>query len=570
MATTSGREILEKRHFVQNPALGSQAYILRLDDSGVTVESSTDQGAYYAELTLNQLLDQQPDALHHCVIRDEPDFEERGVMMDVGRNHVPNLETLKRIVDILSAVKINHLQLYFEGFPFAYASHPNVWKNKDVLMPEELRQLDAYCKTKYIKLVPCLNAFGHMKHWIQRDEYNHLAIKPDDPNGYKMPWGYEIGFSTLDPELPGTWELTRSLFDDLLPCFSADIVNICCDETFEISEKAKEGKDPGKVYFDYVQKIYRHIKAQYPDRTILFWGDIIEKYTGMDGEGPKDLVPILWNYSKNGPSREDCQKYASAGRFYVAPSNSTHCTIVGKTDVMMGNARCCAINGKATGAEGYLMTKWQDLGGWDETCVSYPGFVYGGMLSWNADCEYDLADYLNTYVFQDRSNLMAQIALELGDFHHYDPKSWYNGNGILRILYFHQLDEEDHDLDFVNIPPYQEDYFDKVGAHVQKYADMLEKTDLRCEDGDLIQAEYRLLMRILMHGVMLGKYKQSGVEDRKKLWELLDDLDAIIADYRAGWFKRNKNIHVEASVYKLNELRRQYAKHLNLYRIKVP
>ena len=98
---------------------------------------------------------------------------------------------------------------------------------------------------------------------------------------------------------------------------------------------------------------------------------------------------------------------------------------------------------------------------------------------------------------------------------------------------------------------------------------MLEKTDMQCDDADLVKAEYKLLMRILMHGVMLGKYRQSGVEDRKKLWELLDDLETIIADYRAGWLVRNKNINIENSVYKFYELRRQYIEHLGLYRVKV-
>ena len=565
----SGREIAQKRRYVKNEALGQQEYTLRIDETGITVESSTDQGAFYAELTLKQLLDQQPDTVSHCYIHDFPDFKERGVMMDLGRNHVPKLENLKRIVDIISNVKLNHFQLYFEGFPFAYASHPQVWKNKDVLTPEEIMELDAYCKTKFVKLVPCLNAFGHMKHWIQRDEFRDLAIKAKDPLGFKMPWGYEVGFSTLDPELPESWELTKSLFDDLLPCFTADLINICCDETFEIKEKAKEGKDPGRLYIDYVLKIYNYIKSKYPDKTLLFWGDIVEEHPELFKEIPDDLLPILWNYSTNTPPLWRCQMYADAGRYYVCGSTSTHCTIVGKTDVMMNNADCCTVNGKLTGAEGYLQTKWQDLGGWDETCVSYPAFIYGGVQSWNADVKHDITPYLNQYVFMDEANLMAQISMELGDCHHFDPHHWYNGTGMQRILYYDQLDNPDHDLDFCEFPPFDEDYFDKVGAHLDKYAAMLEQTRMTCDDADQLKKEYDLLIRLLQHGVKLGKYRKLGVKDRKLLWELYDDLETIIADYRSGYLARNKNINYENSVFKLYELRRQYIEHLELYRVKV-
>ena len=565
----SGRACLNNRKNITNTALGEEEYTLRICDNAVTVEASCDKGFYYAELTLKQLLDQQGEQLQNCHIHDFPDFKDRGVMMDLGRNHVPTLDNLKRIVDILSAVKINHFELYFEGFPFAYASHPKVWKNKDVLTPADIQDLDAYCKTKFVKLVPCLNAFGHMKHWIQRDEYRNLAITPDDPNGYLMPWGYEKGFSTLDPDKPGTWELTKSLFDDLLPYFSADLINICCDETFEITEKAKEGKNPTRVYLDYVLRIYNYIKQQYPEKTLLFWGDIIQRHPEFFSEVPQDLIPILWAYGKESPSLETCQEYTKAKQYYVCGSTNTFCTIAGKTDVMIGNTNTCTENGKATGAAGYLQTKWQDLGGWDETCVSYPGFIYGGVQSWNSEVKHDIVPYLNRYVFQDEAGLMAQISMELGDFYHFDPKHWYNGNGIIRTLYYDQLANEDHDLDFCNLPPLDAEYFEKVGAHVAKYVDLLEKTDMRCDDADLLKAEYKLNMRLLMHGVMLGKYKLLGHTDREKAWELLDDIETIIADYRALWLKRNKNINLENSMFKFYELRRQYIEHLDLYRVKV-
>ena len=158
----SSKDVLKNRKNINNPAFGQEEYTIRIDATGITVEAAGDKGFYYADLTLNQMLRQQGDQIQHCYIHDLPDFADRGVMMDLGRNHVPTLENLKRIVDILSAVKINHFELYFEGFPFAYASHPKVWKNKDVLTPADIQELDAYCKTKFVDLVPCLNAFGHV------------------------------------------------------------------------------------------------------------------------------------------------------------------------------------------------------------------------------------------------------------------------------------------------------------------------------------------------------------------------------------------------------------------------
>lgn len=64
---------------------------------------------------------------------------------------------------------------------------------------------------------------------------------------------------------------------------------------------------------------------------------------------------------------------------------------------------------------------------------------------------------------QDLSGQMAKIAINLGKFREWESwKDYYNGNGILRLLYYHQLNDEDHDLDFLEMPEYDPDYFERV------------------------------------------------------------------------------------------------------------
>lgn len=61
-------------------------------------------------------------------ITDWPDFANRGIMIDVSRDKVPTMETLYRMVDMLSSWKINQVQLYTEH-TFAYKNHKTVWKD---------------------------------------------------------------------------------------------------------------------------------------------------------------------------------------------------------------------------------------------------------------------------------------------------------------------------------------------------------------------------------------------------------------------------------------------------------
>ena len=43
-------------------------------------------------------------------------------MLDISRSKVPNITTLKKLVDKFATLKYNHLELYVEGFSYEYNS----------------------------------------------------------------------------------------------------------------------------------------------------------------------------------------------------------------------------------------------------------------------------------------------------------------------------------------------------------------------------------------------------------------------------------------------------------------
>ena len=74
-----------------------------------------------------------------CRIEDWPDFAVRGVMLDVSRDRVPSMPTLRDLVDRLAGWKINQLQLYMEH-TFAYAGHEDVWRHADPYTADDMRR----------------------------------------------------------------------------------------------------------------------------------------------------------------------------------------------------------------------------------------------------------------------------------------------------------------------------------------------------------------------------------------------------------------------------------------------
>ena len=82
------------------------------------------------------------------------------------------------LVERLASWKINQVQLYLEH-TFAYHAHRVVWEHASPFTGEEILALDAFCRERFIELVPNQNSFGHFERWLRFPEYRHLAECPD-------------------------------------------------------------------------------------------------------------------------------------------------------------------------------------------------------------------------------------------------------------------------------------------------------------------------------------------------------------------------------------------------------
>ena len=165
--------------FVKNKSLQTQGYNLTITPNAIKIEYIDAPGLFYALTTVKQLARQSSNQLPCVKIEDHPDLAIRGAMLDISRGKVPKLETLYQIVDFLADLKYNHLQLYIEGFSFAYPSFKSLWeKTETPITPQEIKQLDQYCKDRFIELVPNQNALGHMQDWLKTNEYKELAECP--------------------------------------------------------------------------------------------------------------------------------------------------------------------------------------------------------------------------------------------------------------------------------------------------------------------------------------------------------------------------------------------------------
>ena len=396
-----------------------EGYTLNIGKNGIEILFREEPGLRAAKATLRQLMREYGRRLPCVQIRDWPDFRRRGVMLDVSRGRVPNLETLLDLAERLADFKINELQLYTEH-TFAYRKYKSVWKSWGALTGPEMQQLDARCRELGIDLVPNQNSFGHLRYFLEHPQVKKLAEVAEPYEDASKEFVRRPG--TLAPNNPGTLPFLRGLYDEFLPNFSSPFFNVGCDETWDLgrgqSKKLCAKKGKGAVYLEFLNRIYREVSGR--GKQMMFWGDIILKYPKLIKNLPRGIIALNWGYERIHPfGREGALFAKSKIPYYVCPGTSTWMTLVGKHDNALYNLRSAAAAGLKHGAIGYLNTDWGDGGHPQPLAVSWLPFAAGAAMAWSGKTfkESSLIPVLGRDVFQDPSGSVAEAALALGMAH---------------------------------------------------------------------------------------------------------------------------------------------------------
>jgi hexosaminidase len=533
----------------------AQGYELAINEDGVRIQGHDEAGVFYGVCTLIQMLQQTRNALPCVRVEDWPDFPARGVMLDISRDKVPTLETLFNLVDLLAGWKINQLQLYTEH-TFAYRSHPVVWEKASPLTGEEILALDAFCKERCVELVPNQNSFGHMERWLKFGRYAPMA---EIIGSFVAPWGLMMGPFSLCPVDPASLDFLNGLYDELLPHFASRIVNIGCDETWDLgaggSKEACEKFGTGRVYVDFLLKIMQSMRRR-GFRT-QFWGDIILQHPELIRDLPTDVIALEWGYEASHPFDAHGQKFAEAGiPFYVCPGTSAWNTIAGRTQNALANLRSAAENGLKHGACGYLITDWGDNGHWQALPVSYTGFVAGAADSWalQANREVDISSALSCFAFADANQCVGKAAYDLGNVYLATGIELDNITSLFGIMQgsLEEIKARAGGLDEGRIA--------QTEAAIAQAEEVLSGEAMSCTDAVLVRKEFHQTAHLLRHACQRARLALAGDESQRSdlRQQLAADLKQIIDDYRANWLARNRPGGLVDSLARLEKLAADY------------
>ena len=521
------------------PVLPSQAYRITIHPTQILIEGGDEAGLFYALQTFKQIVRyaKNQGALPLVYIEDKPDFKRRGIMLDVSRNKVPTMSTLKNLTDLFASWKINEIQLYTEN-TFAYQNHSVVWEGFSPMTAGEILELDQFCRERFIDLVPNQTSFGHMNQWLKHDQYKNLAELPGTDSGHVM-----------SPAVPGTMELMRELYAELLPNFSSQYFNINSDEVQAMgtgrSKELVEDKGKGRVYLNYILQLKDEIDKY--GLTTQFWGDIILQHPELIPELPKDVIALVWGYEEDYPFDSYCKKFRDAGSpFYVCPGTSSWNSLVGRNQNAFGNLNNAAINGIKHGAMGFLNTDWGDEGHWQPLSVSYPTYLYGAAVSWGfeANQNSDVGKLVSRYIFNDPTEKSGQALIDIGNAY---MKSINDINSSL----FNELLRSPSGT----IPKgTTKEGLQTTIEYLDKNLKILVNAPVVNEDEKIVKAEMTLAVNMAKLGCKIGLARLSvPTQELEKISaskrkELATEYENLIEEHKKLWTLRNRpgGLHISA------------------------
>ncbi len=554
----------------------SESYELRVDPRGIRLRGGDPAGLAHSVSTLLQWLrihlsgtdhhhepNPRPSHLQGLDVSDRPSFAHRGVLLDISRDKVPTLATLRRLIDLLAGWKINQIQLYMEH-TFAYRGHDVVWRDASPLTAEDICELDSLCRERHIELVPNQNSFGHFHRWLVHEPYRQLA---ETPEGIEHPFSAHREPYSLCPTDPRSFDLLAELYDQLLPCFSSRLFNVGLDETFDLgfgrsaTACAKHGK--GRLYLDYLQRVHSLVSDR--GHRMQFWGDVILSSPDLLEALPRDAIALEWGYDSGHPFAADTKRFRDSGlEFYVCPGTSSWNSFAGRTHNALENLADAAVSGLANGASGYLITDWGDNGHWQPLPVSYPGFAAGAAFAWNASQAQrphalPLARLLDLHAFSDQAGVTGRVITQLGQTYREIQPDCANGSPLFFALMFAHKPLAERRADGLTA-----ERLERALAHVERSVAPLADAQSSLPDADQTHDELRWVADVLRHAVHLSEARVIAGEDQPvdKLPQasrraLARDTAELIERHRENWLARNRPGGLDRSVARLAPLRQQ-------------
>ncbi|WP_339845195.1 family 20 glycosylhydrolase [uncultured Dokdonia sp.] len=255
-----------------------EGYVLAINNKRLSLAGSTPSGVFRGMQTLLQVL---PDALiagkqidsliiPGLKIVDEPQYEYRGMMLDVAR-HFFTVDEVKRLIDQMALYKLNKLHLHLtddQGWRVEIKSWPKLTEiggsssvrneRPGFYTQEDYKSIVAYAQSKYITVIPEIDMPGHTNAALA--SYPELNCNGKATKLYK---GMRVGFSTLCVDKDITYTFVEDVIKEIAAMTPGPYIHLGGDESHVTSKKD---------YNIFLNKVFSIVKKY--KKQVIGWEEI--------------------------------------------------------------------------------------------------------------------------------------------------------------------------------------------------------------------------------------------------------------------------------------------------------
>lgn len=325
-------------------------------------------------------------------VKEAEQFKKRGVMLDMSRAGVMNVEAVKEYIEYMALCGLNAAMLYMEDV-FEVDGLPYFGYMRGRYTKEELKEIDRYGREFGVEMIPCIQTLGHFEQYIKWQEGKKIS----DTN------------TVLLAESEETYEFLEKLIKTMSECFETRAIHIGMDEAWGLGTGRyleKNGYKSGTdILNDHIVKVME-ITNKY-NLEPMIWSDMYFRLASETGDYydvnakvpdyvadiiPPNLSLTYWDYYHTDPEffrlmmtehKKITDKILFAGGIWLWAGLLPDYKHSHKS-TNAGLSVC-----KETGVNEVYATLWGDDGCETDAKFSLPGCVLYGEHSFNKEISED-------------------------------------------------------------------------------------------------------------------------------------------------------------------------------------
>ena len=206
-------------------------------------------------------------------VTENPLFTINGAMVDMSRDAVMNVTTVKFMMRKMALMGLNSFMLYTED-TYEVENHPYFGYMRGRYTPDEIKEMDAYAQELGIELIPCIQVLGHLATTLRweasgkfKDTANALLVGAD-----------------------ATYQLIDDMFRMISQCFSSKRLHMGMDETHDLGTgqylDLNGYRERQNIFLEHLAKVVEMAKG-YGFKPMM-WSDMFFRLAGKGIPGYED------------------------------------------------------------------------------------------------------------------------------------------------------------------------------------------------------------------------------------------------------------------------------------------